>query len=114
MLGLFEAMLNRALISVGMKGGCKRHFVASGVNVVWCAELPLDNTPHACRYLVVLTNSIQKVICNFKHFAEEHATDSDTIKAAYAAASTAALQCQPNQPFIIAAAEPPQLKRGRY
>eukprot|EP00891_Asterochloris_glomerata_P002300 jgi/Astpho2/2300/Aster-03266 len=56
----------------------------------------------------------QKVICNFKHFAEEHATDIDTIKAAYAAASTAALQCQPNQPFIIAAAEPPQLKRGRY
>ena len=63
---------------------------------------------------MVRNNSMKKVICNFKHFTEEHATDFDTIKAAYAAASAAALQCQPKCPFIIATAQPPQLKRDRY
>ena len=81
---------------------------------MWCVSVPLDSAPHACRYLVVLPNRLKKVICNFENFAEEHATDFDTIEAAYAAANTAALQCQPNQPFLIATAQPPKLKRDRY
>ena len=76
--------------------------------------MPLANAPLPCRYLVVLGDRMKKVIFNFQHFQEEHATDFDTIKAAYAVASTAALQCQPNSPFIIAPAQPPQLKRDRY
>ena len=56
---------------------------------------------------------MKKVMLNCKDDAEEHATTFDTIKAAYAAASTAALQSQPKPPFVITA-QLPQLKRDRY
>ena len=63
-----------------------------------------------CRYLVVLPNSILKVICNFAYYAEGYNTDWGSIKAAYAAANRAAKAIRPGLPFLVTTCNKPTLK----
>lgn len=78
------------------------------------STVPHSKAPHDCRYLLVLPNRMQKVICNFNSFKEEHKADFDTIVAAYAAANQAAVQSHPNPPFIVTTPGLPKLGRHRY
>ena len=70
---------------------------------------PQNKVLGGCRYLLILGNSMQKVICGFNNFSED--VTSETIEVAYAAANKAAAD---SPQFFIATRRPPSLSRHRY